>query len=233
MAEARGADVLRSYRYDAPTAARLVGLHPARVRRWLFGYKFVRPNDGALRRQRPVVGPARDKTGHYASFLDLIELLSVKAFLDRGQSLQKVRAAHSEAAALLKADHPFARKGYLVLGEKILLEMNPPDGIRTLELVSGGQWTLSEIVGKLAERIDFDADTELASRWWPLGRNGHVVVDPRVAFGSPSVAGHGIRTSVVYQLFEDQGRKIEPVEEWTSLKRAEIRAAVKWEEMAA
>ena len=45
----------------------------------------------------------------------------------------------------------------------------------------------------LQHRLDqFDYEDGRALRWYTRGRDGLVVVDPRIAFGAPSVVGTGV-----------------------------------------
>ena len=82
----------------------------------------------------------------------------------------------------------------------------------------------------LAE-VDFDARTALAERWWPLGRAVPVVLDPRVNFGAPVVAGTGVRTSTVARL----ARRASAAEAAVAyeLELAQAEAAVAFEEQLA
>ena len=60
--------------YASAMAARLVGLDPGRVRRWLRGYEYVyAPKTSAPRRrtQSPLVARDGAAESSYASFLDL------------------------------------------------------------------------------------------------------------------------------------------------------------------
>src|SRR5438093_136641 len=43
------------------------------------------------------------------------------------------------------------------------------------------------------KEVDFSPLSSLAERWWPLGRDVPVVLDPRIAFGAPVVAGTATR----------------------------------------
>jgi uncharacterized protein (DUF433 family) len=58
------------------------------------------------------------------------------------------------------------------------------------------QVILGQVVQPFLQEIDFDESTLLAYRWWPMGRSVPVVLDPRIAFGSPVLEGTAIRTSV-------------------------------------
>jgi uncharacterized protein (DUF433 family) len=56
------------------------------------------------------------------------------------------------------------------------------------------------------------------------------VLDPRVAFGAPSVVGKGVKTANIFDLFEAEERRVDPVCSWLGLEPDEVKAAVKFEE---
>ena len=45
--------------------------------------------------------------------------------------------------------------------------------------------------------VEFDDQTHLVRQWWPLGRQLPIVLDPRIAFGAPVIAGTRIPTSIL------------------------------------
>lgn len=216
--------------YEPAEVARFVGLTSSRVRRWLFGYHYRVGSDKREKKQVPVIRRKSTDRYRYASFLDLIELLSVKSFLDKGLSLQRVRRACDEAASVLQVDHPFARRRFFTAGRQIYLEFqNRIDAVNLLHLLSGGQWVIEPIIREFAEQIDFDLDSELASKWWPLGKDEHIVVDPLVSFGTPSIVGSGVKTANVYDLYRAEQQKRDAVAHWMNLTLAEVDAAVRFE----
>ena len=109
MIEPPRADQLRRPSYTVAEAARLVGLTGERVRRWLRGYQYSYRD--SIRGQPPVVQKGRGAASPHASFLDLVDLLFVKRFLDHGVSLQKIRRALDEAREVLGTNH-FARQTF-------------------------------------------------------------------------------------------------------------------------
>jgi uncharacterized protein (DUF433 family)/DNA-binding transcriptional MerR regulator len=216
--------------YEPAEVARLVGLTASRVRRWLFGYHFRVGADRRERKQVPVIRRQNGGRNRYASFLDLIELLSVKSFLDHGLSLQRVRRACDEAASVLGVDHPFARRRFFTSGREIYLELqNRSQASNLLQLLSGGQWVIEPIINEFAEQIDFDMDSDLAAKWWPLGKDKLVVLDPLVSFGAPSIVGRGVKTANVFDLYRAERQKAEVVARWMNLTLAEVEAAVRFE----
>ncbi len=215
--------------YAAAEAGRLVGISGVRVGRWLRGYSYEYRD--ATRRQRPVVHPSAGADTSYASFLDLVDLLFVKRFLDYGMSLQKLRKAFDEARDILGTDH-FARRSFFTDGKSIYLQVKE-EGDAILELLSGGQWVISEIIKELAHQIDFDKPSDLARRWYPLGPAGHIVLDPLVSFGRPSIVGTGVATSNVLDFFVAEGRRVRPVCRWFDLTQPQVDAAVSFEKRLA
>ena len=81
----------------------------------------------------------------------------------------------------------------------------------------------------MAEQVDFDQETGFADRWYPAGRNGGIVLDPRICFGAPTVVGRGVRTANVYDLFVAERQSTRVVADWLSLHPEEVESAVKFE----
>ena len=218
-------DHLHRPSYPAAEAGRLVGLTATRVRRWLTGYSYTYGE--SVRHQQPVVRRKESGLTSYASFLDLVDLLFVKRFLDSGISLQKVRRALGEAREILGTDH-FARETFFTDGNAIFLQVQEK-GEAILELISGGQWTIASIIQQLAEQIEFEAPGGLACRWHPLGRGMPVVLDPFVSFGAPSIVGRGVTTANIHDLFVAENESLSAVRAWWDLTGAEVEAAVEFE----
>ena len=215
-------------RYSTTEAGRIVGLSPGRVRRWLQGYRF--PLDDKIVEKGPVV--TRRSDSKYASFLDLMDLLFVKKFIDEGFSLQKIRASLSEARSIVGGHH-FAQRSFMSDGRNIYLRVKQRDSTNLLQLFSGGQWVIKEFIIRLAKQIDFDQTTGFAERWYPAGREGRVVLDPRFSFGAPVVVGKGIRTSNVYDLFLGEKENLAAAAKWLDITVGDVKAAVDFEQSIA
>jgi len=219
--------------YFTTEVARLVDISRYRVRRWLEGYVFTL--ESGRRRQRPVVQKAwQDQVyPHYASFFNLIELLFVKRFLDYGFSLQYLRKAFEEARNILGIKH-FAHQSFFTDGKRICLKIKEKDiakkkNMAILELLSDGQWVISDVIIQLAHQIDFDKSTESAIRWFPFEGSRLIVLDPLISFGQPIIAEKGMRTENIFDLFIAEGKKMRPVCEWMNLTSEEVEVAVNFE----
>jgi len=215
--------------YTAAEASRLVDLSAVRVRRWLQGYTY--DYDHQQRRQRPVIKRTESAGTSYASFLDLVDLLFAKKFVEHGLSLQRLRKALDEATKILKTPH-FARQVFFTDGREIYLQVKE-EGDAILQLLSGGQWVITEVITKLAHQIDFEQPSGLARRWYPLGPDQPVVLDPLISFGRPTIVGKGVATLNVYDFFMAEGRNQKAACKWLNLAPHEVEAAVTFEQKLA
>jgi uncharacterized protein (DUF433 family)/DNA-binding transcriptional MerR regulator len=222
-------DLLDTPMYSPTMASRLVGLRPERVRRWLRGYEFPvgKGNHRLTKRQKPVVHRKKTAGQAYASFLDLVDLLFVKRFLEEGFSLQKLRAALNEAEEVFEGRR-FAHRDFWTDGSRIYLRIKDHPG-DLLELLSGGQWAIRDIILRFATQIDFAKGSGLAERWYPMGKNHPVVLDPQIAFGAPTVVDRGTQTDNIYDFFVAEREDIARTRDWFDLTAKEVRSAVEFE----
>jgi uncharacterized protein (DUF433 family) len=87
------------------------------------------------------------------------------------------------------------------------------------------------VVQPFLKEVDFDETNLLAFRWWPMGRSVPIVLDPRIAFGSPVLQGTAIRTNVAARTATTVSK--EEVAEAYDVDLARIVAAVEFEEQLA
>ncbi len=137
------------------------------------------------------------------SFLELMELRVVKALVDRDLSLQHVRRAAQLAAKRFNTRHPFASRRVFTDGRHIFSAIS--DEVTAPNVVKWTPGDIDQVVAgpvfdQFLSEIEFDTSTLLAARWWPLGRQVPVVLDPALRFGAPVVAGTGVRTSTLARL---------------------------------
>jgi uncharacterized protein (DUF433 family) len=224
-------DIFVAPRYTLAETARLVRMHPARVSRWLNGYSYRwPPGTEEITRQSPVI--VRDQEGTFASFGDLVELWFIKQLVSKKTSLSKARAAAQEAAEMY-GPYPFARRKVYLLGNAIILEAEEAGMMTLVELLKGGQRVFPAAVEACADEIVFDDLADFASRIYPMGRSTSVVIDPAMAFGSPTVKDRGVQTANVYDLYEAEERQLDRVCQWFHLTEDEVLAAIAFEERKA
>jgi uncharacterized protein (DUF433 family) len=153
-------------------------------------------------------------------------MLFVKEFLKHGLTLQGIRRALDEARDIFKTPH-IANNRFFADGSGIYLEM--PNKKHILALMTGGQWAIAPIIKQLAEKIDFHEFSGIATRWYPLGKEGLIVIDPLISFGRPTIIGRGVATENVYDLYLGENKQIDQVSNWLEVPINEVNAAVNFE----
>ncbi len=216
--------------YTPPQVARFVELSPSTVRRWLQGYQFRYATRGGRRRgaSGPVIrgGVPVLRNRRAVTFVELVEVLVVAAFLKEGLRLGTLRRVARRAAEKLGSAHPFAYERFKTDGKDVYLEVleeASPD-VSLLGL-AGGQYAFHPILDPYLRQLDFDTETLMAIRWWPLGKRKPVVLDPEIAFGSPVIAGTRLPVRVVLDALH-AGETKRSVCEWHGIRPRELDAAV-------
>lgn len=179
--------------YSPVEAAALLHERPATVRRWAWGYRRGRASGNTT--QPPLIHTELPTLeGQDAlTFVELVELLYIRAFERAGVSWKRIRDAARVAARMYSTRHPFALRQVYVDPHGVYGTVHENDGGESLvELVGHGQHAIPQLVKPFLEQIDFGPN-DVARRWWPMGRDGGVVVDPLIAFGAPVVAEVGMR----------------------------------------
>lgn len=208
--------------YSIAETSRLTGISRGRISRYLRGYIY---EGGEL---DPVISRSIPPESTYASFLDLIDLLFVKRFIESGFSLQFIRKALEEARIHLGSRH-FARSRFFTSSKTIILDL--PNSSNMVGLLMGGQRALSEVIENVYDKVDFEEITEFGfvSKWYPRGRGGYIVIDPTISYGRPTIMGSGIATENIFDLYLGEKKKLDPVKSWFDLPKHKIQAAVRFE----
>lgn len=184
--------------YTPAEAARLLHEKPDTIRRWAFGYFRNRP--AGLKTHPPLINTDLPEIeGERAlTFVELVELLYIRAFHRAGASWHVIKEAATVAARLYSSEHPFALRQVYMDPRRLLYGSIPnADGSDSFVQLSGdAQQEFPALVKPFLDQLDFDMN-DLASRWWPLGKHAGVVMDPAFAFGAPIVEDVGIRTKTL------------------------------------
>ncbi len=227
---AQNVDELARGVYLLPDVARLSALNAPRVRRWLTGYGF-NSSSGTVRRSRPLFQAERGAGERVFTFLDLVEILFVKTFLDEGVSMRTIRLVQDDAAKEFNVRHPFCVKKFETDGETILERFNR-DGREHLLDRKRQRFVDVIVFNPLIKTLAYDRVSREAMRWWPMGKNVPVVVDPKYSFGAPSVESAGVTTATLFASFK-ANKSAEKVADWFNVTLEEVRAAARFEESRA
>ena len=189
--------------YEVGEAARYAHVHATTVTRW----------------QRSATIKAREARSKL-SYLQLIELAVVAAAQKAGMKLADIRTARAYFAGAFGTDHPFATIRLSTDG----VDLAAKAGADLLIGNKGGQLAWKSVIGQRFR--EFEYEDGLATRWHVAGEGSPVIIDPRVRFGAPHVAG------VPTWLLKDRWQTGEPMDEIMddlSLDAAAVAAALEFE----
>jgi uncharacterized protein (DUF433 family) len=188
--------------YSPSEAARLTGLPPSQLRRWLFGYSY--DHHGAKTVQAPLWRPeyGANQEEPLLGFRDLIEARMVGNLRKLGIGLPTIRICLQTAAAVANDDHPFSSTGFRTDGQRPFLERIGDEGQHDVLDLKTGQHNFAKIVEK--SFLDLDFDDEKATRWF-LSKKRTIVADPERSFGQPITTDTGVPTRRIAQAVVAEG----------------------------
>jgi uncharacterized protein (DUF433 family) len=191
--------------YSLPEAEWLSGVPRGRIRRWMQGYSYR--YKGESRRTTPAIASDLPDlgVGLVVAFADLLEVRFLDAFLKYGVGWRAIRIAAQRAKEMLGRHHPFSSRIFKTDGRTIMAELVGEFGDRHLLDLVRDQWQFEQVVAPyLYAGVDYNEMSE-PERWWPLGEERHVVIDPAVILGAPVVAGIGVPTRIVANAVKAEG----------------------------
>lgn len=212
--------------YSAAEAGRLLNIkHPGKISHWLTEH----PTDMAplIIRQYEVIDGQQT-----LGFFDLMEARSINFFRDQGVTLQALRKAAINLRKELKVDHPFSTNSELVTDRKdIFLYSAEEAGDKILFNLVTKQFKIYQAWEQfLEEGITFNMKTGLPKSWIPAPlKFPRVIVDPRFAYGHPTISKNHVPTSALYKLWKAE-KNYKIVGDWFGVKISESEEAVQFEE---
>lgn len=177
----------------------LAGVSRGTAQRWLAGYAYRGAHGHRIVRPPVTPGapgaPGVDAVGA-VSFLDLVEIVAIGRLKERGFSLKDIRLIVANCQEILGLPRPLSTLRFKVGGREAFVKQGDV-------LVEVGRrrrmqaW--DDVLHPFLEELDYAED--FARRWWPLGRQHQVMIDPEYGFGLPVVAGSGVRTEIILERF--------------------------------
>ncbi len=211
--------------YALSEAARLLRVPDTTLFWWL---------DGGRRRRKtypPVIRP--EATGsRYLTWAEFVEARYLRAYRREHEvRLDQLRAFIDQLRNVFDVPYPLAHFKPLVAGRDLVLKAQEQSALPPqwwMFVKAGGQVLASPASEDFLAHVEFD--DEASSGWvrriYPLGRNGPVVIDPAVSFGSPTI--RGIRTEALAELL-DAGEPAEDIAEMYGLTVGDLKKAVSYE----
>jgi len=213
--------------YTVPEAARLLKTPARNIRRWMGGYAYVANGEThkmppLWRTQLQFDNGDRLELG----FRDLIELRFVAAFVEKGLSLQTIRACLEHARECVKDERPFSTRRFRTDGRTIFLDSLHRSGAEELLDLKTKQYAFKQVLERSFKDLDLEGDA--VARWRPFHGKPSIVIDPLRSFGQPVATNYGVPTAALAGAVEAEG-SIERVARLYEVPPAVVRDAVDFE----
>ncbi|MEL6443064.1 MAG: DUF433 domain-containing protein [Bacteroidota bacterium] len=207
--------------YAQREAAHIVGVSHSTLRSWV---QEQTDSEGMM----PPLIRRPDEADSRLSFSNLVEAFVLRALRERYRvPMKAIRQAVAYAEAELDVKHLLLRRELRVSGDLFWDRLG-----QLINLSQSGQLAIRHVLESYLERIEWDEQTNLPTRFFPLPDAGvatkSVVVDPRVAFGHPTLSGTGISTEVVKRRI-DIGETVEELAEDYQVSIKQVKDALLYE----
>ena len=188
--------------YSISEAAHYLGVPASTLRSWFAGQTY---SHGGERKQfHAVIRPA-DPKSRSLSFSNLVEAYVLSAIRRKHNiGLPTIRRGLDYLVRKLGSKRPLLEEQFSTLGTDLFV-------VRVGEIINlsrNGQIEMADLIRAYLERVERDA-AGVPIKLYPFMRSQPprdqprtVVIDPRISFGRPVVAGTGIPTAVLAEQFK-------------------------------
>lgn len=201
--------------YSFGEAARLANVSTAMVKNWFSGY--------ITRTGKEVPPLFSDSVGQNSmiSFLRLIETVVAAQFRNADDARwHDVRATYRNAREVFRVEYPFAHINLISLGEYIIDRMNDAHNVGNPRAID-----LPGHVVKIMHQVEYEGG--LAAKWYPIGKECPIVIDPRIGSGVPTVTGTGVSVQAIRRRWK-AGHKIDFIAKDLALKSAIVESVLQY-----
>ncbi|MEW6543950.1 MAG: DUF433 domain-containing protein [Nitrospirota bacterium] len=227
----RNDDVREMPSYGIMEAAHYLIIPPTTIRCWVSGRYY--PSKAGGQFSSPVIR-LPDPGTNLLSFMNLVEVHVLDAIRRKHNiPLEKVRIAVRYLSKEFPSRHPLADQEFETDG----LDLFVKKFSQLINVSQAGQLAVREVLQAHLQRIERD-QAGIPVKLYPFTRKRDpqelkeepkaVVIDPRVSFGRPVLAGTGIPTAVIAERYK-AGESVDDLVDDYGRRRLEIEEAIRCE----
>lgn len=225
-------DIYNTPAYSVKDAARYLDVPLITLRSWITG-RFYSTKVGQQEFEPLIQRP--DPQLPQLSFTNLVEAHVLRSLRNRQIKLDKVRTALDYISREFGTDHPLVIKRFQTDGVDLFVDQIVEGQRKELiDVGRGGQLAMRETLKTLLTRIEWNAQG-IASRFFPRlepspepEKDRIIILDPSVRFGKPMIAGKGIPTDIIAELF-NAGDSIKDIAEDYDCSTLQVETAIQFE----
>ncbi len=210
--------------YAIAELAKLLQLPYKRVSKWISHYW-----DGELGKAFKIQYTWKNGASKAVNFQTLIELYVMMTFTEAGVKTREVLKAHQTLSKWYRNPFPFALQEVIQSihtdGKKIFIIKG-----KDVITLDGGHQLNMDFIYLFFKKLEFDTES-LAVRYWPMGKDRNIVVDPERKLGHAVIASHNIYPETLYFHYK-AGDPIPYLAHIYRLTEAEVKDAIDYCEAA-
>lgn len=171
--------------YSYAEADRIAGVKPRTANRWI--REYAGRSDAATDDRTAEAG---------VSFFDLIEVAAIGRLRAAGWPYKAIHTAIESCGRMSGLYRPLVSEQFLTDGRGFFTARHEAlDEVGIGPRKCEAAWF--DVLVPFLKTIAYEH--QYARRWWPIGRDRLVVVDPDYGFGLPVIQGSGVRTEIVFE----------------------------------
>ena len=215
--------------YSLAEAAHYLCIPVSTLRSWVVGRHYFLTKD-KRRFFEPLIHPSQSSPYTLLSFVNLVEIHILNAIRRQHKiSLNKVRKALDYLKEKFPSGHPLADHAFVTNGLDLFIEKYG----ELINISKEGQLAMLDLLKAHLSRIERGPDgipvkLYLFTRQIDLEEPKIVVIDPRISFGRPILAGTGIPTSVIAERYK-AGESIDELAKDYGIPKSQIEEAIRCE----
>lgn len=228
-------DIYNTPAYLVSDAARYLRIPTPTLRSWLKGRTY--DTKSGKQTSEPLI-QRPDPALAQLSFTNLVEAHVLRIIRETHQvRLEKVRQALDYMGQQFDTAHPLVMKRFQTDGVDLFVDQITEDQTKALVNVSrGGQYAMRETLKHLLTRVEWNAKG-VASRFFPITdlvtdpqSDKIIFLDPSIRFGRPVVAGKGVPTGAIVDLY-NAGDTIEDIAYEFDCTPSQVKEAIRFESL--
>lgn len=141
--------------------------------------------------------------------------------------LEYLQAADRQASRLIDVDkllyastvYPFTREDLYRFGSEVYFDHFN----QLITADSKKQHIIDEVFRAHCSKISFE--NKIAAQYYPRGEDAKIVVDPKIQFGSPVIAGTRITIDTIYQMYKG-GDSVDLISNIFSISKDSVKASI-------
>jgi len=160
------------------------------------------------------------------NFLSLIEMYVFYKLKERDIKTSNIIKMHTRMSKYLNTPYPFALQDFYISGKTIYF--GQIDSL--IEASDTYQAFIPSFINQFIEKITFD-DKRLARKFYPLGKNKSVVLNPENQCGQPIIDGTNILTATLFEYYRGN-ESIETIAKLFELSEENVKDAIEFHQVA-